>query len=88
MKARRQGTKQIREAASACWRNWARYLIAAALGALAASGYLAVPGGGHHADAAPKRADGYGPIMEHGNGLHSQAQPEMAVAPIEQQKGK
>lgn len=88
MKARRQDTEQIRKAASARWRNWARYLIAAAIGALAASGYLAVPGGGHHADAAPTRTDSYGPIMEHGNGPRSQAPPEKEMQPIEQEKGR
>lgn len=88
MKARRQDTEQVRQAASACRGKGSRYLIAAAIGTLAASGYLAVPGGGRHADAAPERTDGGTPAMEHGNGPRSQAPPEKEVQPIEQEKGR
>lgn len=92
MNINKQDIEKVQQAASARWGNWVKYLIGAIIGALAATGYITVTGCGHTVDVTREQTtickDGSCLVLEPGHISYSQAQPETAVAPIVQQKGK
>ena len=92
MNVHKKDVEKARQAACARWGNWAKYLISAIIGALAAAGYVTVTGCGHSVDVTPERAevckDDSCLVLEPGRLSYRQAQPVTDVPPVVQQKGK